>query len=290
MSIIPFDQRDGFIWHNGQVLPWKDAKVHILNHGLHYASSVFEGIRAYNGKPFRLDDHNKRLLRSAEILGMTVPYDVETINKACMEMLRVNNLTNAYIRPVIWRGSEMMAIAASPAHAHIAIACWTWGKYFAPELLEKGISLKQSKWAKPAPNTAPTEAKAAGLYMICTLAKSEAMEAGYTDALMLDYRGLVAESTGANIFVIKNGQIKTPIADCFLNGLTRQTVIDLAKKAGYTIEEARITLDELLAADEVFLTGTAAEVTPVGKINDRTYTVGPVTKRLYADYETLVNS
>jgi branched-chain amino acid aminotransferase len=290
MSVIPFDQRDGFIWHNGQVLPWKEAKVHILNHGLHYASSVFEGIRAYNGKPFRLNDHNVRLLRSAEILGMHVPYSVDEINAACLEMLRVNGLQGAYMRPVIWRGSEMMAIAASDAPANLAIACWSWGKYFSPELLENGISLKLSRWAKPAPNTAPTESKAGCLYAIGTLAKSEATAAGYTDALMLDYRGLVAESTGANLFMIKNGQIKTPIADCFLNGLTRQTVMDLARKAGYVMEEARITLEELLDADEVFLTGTAAEVTPVGKINDRVYTVGPVTKRLYADYETLVNS
>lgn len=290
MSTIPFDQRDGYIWHNGKTLPWKEAKVHILNHGLHYASSVFEGIRAYNGKPFRLNDHNTRLLRSAAILGMHVPYDAAQIDAVCMEMLKANNLTDAYIRPVIWRGSEMMAIAASPAPAHIAVACWHWGKYFSPELLEKGISLKLSKWRKPAPDTAPTESKAAGLYMIGTLAKSEAMEAGYTDALMLDYRGLVAESTGANLFMVKGGKIRTPIADCFLNGLTRQTVIDLARKAGYELEETRITLEELLDADEVFLTGTAAEVTPVGKINDRSYTVGPVTKSIYDAYETLVHS
>lgn len=290
MGVIPFDQRDGFIWYNGKVLPWKEAKIHILTHGLHYGSSVFEGIRAYGGKAFRLTDHNKRLLRSAEILEMAVPYDVAAIDAACRDMLEANKLSDAYLRPVVWRGSEMMGIAGGDAPAHVAVACWVWGKYFSPELLEKGISLKQSKWAKPAPNTAPTEAKAAGLYMIGTLAKHEAEKAGYTDALMLDFRGLVAESSGANLFMVKDGTIKTPIPDCFLNGITRQTVMELAKKAGYTVEETRITLEELMAADEVFLCGTAAEITPVGKINEQTYKVGPVTKRIHADYDALVHA
>jgi len=290
MAVIPFDQRDGFIWYNGQVLPWKDGKIHILNHGLHYGSCVFEGIRAYNGKPFRLTDHNKRLHRSAEILDMKVPYDVATIDAACMAMLEANNLKDAYLRPVVWRGSEMMGIAGGDFPAHVAVTCWTWGKYFSPEILEKGISLKQSKWAKPAPNTAPTESKAAGLYMIGTLAKHEAERAGYTDALMLDFRGLVAESSGANLFMVKDGKIRTPIPDCFLNGITRQTVMELARKAGYELEETRITLEELMAADEVFLCGTAAEISPVGKINDTVYTVGPVTRRIHADYDALVRS
>lgn len=290
MATIPFDQRDGFIWYNGKVLPWREANIHILTHGLHYGSCVFEGIRAYNGKPFRLTDHNKRLLRSAEILDMTVPYDVPTLDAACMDMLKANNLTDAYLRPVVWRGPEQMGIAGGAAPAHVAVCCWYWGKYFSPELLDKGISLKQSKWAKPAPNTAPTESKAAGLYMIGTLAKHEAEKAGYNDALMLDYRGLVAESSGANLFMVKDGKIRTPIADCFLNGLTRQTVIELARKNGFALEEAFITLDELMAADEVFLTGTAAEITPVGKINDQTYTVGPVTRALRDAYEALVGA
>lgn len=290
MTAVPFDQRDGFIWYNGKVLPMREGKVHLLNHGLHYASCVFEGIRAYGGKPFKLTEHNKRLHRSAEILDMTIPFDVATIDAACMEMLEANKLTDAYIRPVAFRGPEVMGIAGGHAPAHVAVGVWYWGKYFSPELLEKGISLKQSKWRKPAPDTAPTESKAAGLYMIGTLAKHEAEKAGYTDALMLDFRGLVAESSGANLFMVKDGVIKTPIPDCFLNGITRQTVMDLAKKAGYTIEETRITLDDLMAAEEVFLTGTAAELTAVGKINDQTYSVGPVTRRLRDDYEALINA
>ncbi|NBX67143.1 MAG: branched-chain amino acid aminotransferase [Proteobacteria bacterium] len=290
MSGLPFDQRDGFIWYNGKVLPWNDGKIHIVNHGLHYGSCVFEGIRAYGGKPFLLNEHNERLIRSAQILDMTIPFDVPTINAACMEMLTANKLKDAYLRPVAWRGSEVMGIAGGNAPAHVAIAVWYWGKYFSEELLEKGISLKQSKWRKPAPDTAPTESKAAGLYMIGTLAKHEAEKAGYADALMLDYRGYVAESSGANLFIVKDGAIKTPIPDCFLNGLTRQTVMSLAKKAGFSIEEKRITLDELMVADEVFLTGTAAELTAVGKINDQTYTVGSVTRTLRDHYEALINA
>ncbi len=290
MTGLPFDQRDGFIWLNGKVVPWKDAKIHVLTHGLHYASSVFEGIRAYNGHAFRLHDHNLRLKRSAEILEMNLTFDVETIDAACNEMLEANKLKDAYLRPVVWRGSEMMGIIGCDAPAQVAVACWQWGRYFSPELLDKGTSLKQPKWAKPAPNTAPTEAKAAGLYMIGTLAKHEGERAGYSDALMLDFRGLVAESSGANLFMVKDGVIKTPIPDCFLNGITRQTVIDMARRAGYTVEETRITLDELMAADEVFLCGTAAEITPVGKINDQSFTVGAVTKRIFADYEALVRA
>jgi branched-chain amino acid aminotransferase len=288
MAAVPFDQRDGFIWFDGAMLPWKEAKIHFLTHALHYGSSVFEGIRAYNGKPFKLTQHNQRLHRSAQILDMEVPYDVATLDAACLDLLKLNNLTDAYLRPAAWRGAEMMGIAGTGTRTHVAIACWHWGKYYSPELLEKGVSLIQSKWAKPAPNTAPTESKAAGLYMIGTLARHEAEKAGYNDALMLDWRGYVAESSGANLFIVKNDKLKTPIADCFLNGLTRQTVMDLAHKADIPLEETRISLDDLFAADEVFLTGTAAEITPVGKINDTVYLVGPVTKRLHADYEALV--
>ncbi len=290
MATIPFDQRDGFIWYNGQMVPWKDAKFHFLTHGLHYASSVFEGIRAYNGKPFKLTEHNERLHRSAQILDMEVPFDVATLDAACMEVLKANNLSDAYLRPAAWRGAEMMGIAGNGTKVHVAIACWHWGKYYSPELLEKGISLVQSKWAKPAPNTAPTESKAAGLYMIGTLARHEAEKAGYNDALMLDYRGLVAESSGANLFIVKDGVLKTPVPDCFLNGITRQTVMGLAKDVGIKVEETQITLDDLMAADEVFLTGTAAEITPVGKINTKTFTVGPVTRQLHKLYEDAVNS
>lgn len=290
MAVIPFDQRDGFIWYNGQVLPWKEAKVHYLTHGLHYASCVFEGIRAYNGKPFKLHEHNTRLKRSAQILDMEMPYSVEEIDAACLEIMKLNNMTSAYLRPAVFRGPEMMGIAGKGTKIHVAVAAWDWGKYFSPEVYEKGVSLIQSKWAKPAPNTAPTESKAAGLYMIGTLAKHEAEAAGYNDALMLDYRGYVAESSGANLFMIKDGKVKTPIADCFLNGITRQTVMELARKAGFSMEETRISLEELLEADEVFLTGTAAEITAVGKINDTAYTVGPITRKLRADFEALVNS
>lgn len=288
MGTVPFDQRDGFIWLNGQMLPWKEAKIHYLTHALHYGSCVFEGIRAYNGKPFKLTEHNKRLHRSAEILDMKVPYDVATLDAACLEVMKANNLTDAYLRPAVWRGPEMMGIAGGDAPPHVAIACWTWGKYYSPELLEKGISLIQTKWVKPDPRSAPTESKAAGLYMICTLARHEADKAGYNDALMLDWRGNVAESSGANLFMVKDDILYTPIPDCFLNGITRQTVMQLAKEAGITVKEKYITLEELMEADEVFLTGTAAEITPVGKINQQIYTVGPITKQLHKLYEAAV--
>jgi branched-chain amino acid aminotransferase len=290
MGAIPFDQRDGFIWYNGQMVPWKEAKFHFLTHGLHYASCVFEGIRAYKGKPFKLTEHNQRLIKSAKILEMDVEYDVAALDAACMKTMRANNLSDAYLRPAVWRGAEMMGINAKGTKIHVAIACWTWGKYFSPEMLENGVSLIQSKWAKPAPNTAPTEAKASALYAIGTLAKHEAEAQGYSDALMLDYRGLVAESTGANLFIVKDGKIKTPVADCFLNGITRQTVIGLAKDVGISVEETQIKLEELLAADEVFLTGTAAEITPVGKINSTVYKVGPITKQLHKLYEDAVHA
>lgn len=292
MGVIPFDQRDGFIWYNGEFVPAREAKFHFLTHGLHYASCVFEGLRAYNGKPFKLTEHNQRLIRSAEILDMKLPYDAATLDAACMELMAKNNMPNAYLRPAAWRGPEMMGIAGTGAKIHVAIAAWQWGKYYSPELLEKGISLIQSKWAKPAPNTAPTEAKAAGLYMIGTLARHEADAAGYNDALMLDYRGYVAESSGANLFMVKDGVLYTPIADCFLNGITRQAVIALAKETGINIQEKHISVEELMGADEVFLTGTAAEVTPVGKITvpgkTTQYTVGPVTRQLHKLYEDVV--
>mgnify|MGYP003385707501 CR=1 FL=1 len=292
MGAIPFDQRDGFIWYNGAFVPAREAKFHFLTHGLHYASCVFEGVRAYNGKPFKLTEHNQRLHKSAGILDMEVPFDVPTLDAACMELLKKNNMTNAYLRPAAWRGPEVMGIPGKGAKIHVAIAAWEWGKYYSPELLEKGISLSQSRWAKPAPNTAPTESKASGLYMIGTLARHEAEAAGANDALMLDYRGYVAESSGANLFIVKNGTLFTPIPDCFLNGITRQTVIGIAKEIGLKVEEKHISVDELMAADEVFLTGTAAEVTAVGKITTpgktTDYTVGPITKQLHKLYEDAV--
>jgi branched-chain amino acid aminotransferase len=288
MALLPFDDRDGFIWFDGKLVPWREAKIHVLSHGLHYASSVFEGERAYNGQIFRMRDHSVRLIRSAEILGMTIPMTAEELDRAKMETLAANGLTDAYVRPVAWRGAEQMGISARQTKTHVAIACWEWPSYFSPDLREKGISLTVSKWRKPSPETAPTQSKAAGLYMIGTLSKHAAEEAGFVDALMLDYRGYPVEATGANLFRVKGGVIRTPKPDCFLNGLTRQTVIQLAKEHGYRLEEDHITMEDLRAADEVFLTGTAAEVTAVGQIDDVPYTVGPVTRTLRDAYEKLV--
>ena len=283
-----FSDRDGLIWMDGQIIPWREAKVHVLTHGLHYASSVFEGERAYDGNVFLLQEHSERLRRSARLIDMNMPLSAEEINQAKLEILEANNLTNAYIRPVAWRGSEQMGISAQATETHVAIACWEWPSYFGEEAREKGISLQTSKWRAPMPNTATTESKAAGLYATHTMSKHAAEANGYTDALMLDYRGLVAEATGANIFVIKDGQIKTPTPDCFLNGLTRQTVIKLAEELNIPLEVCQITPEELHEADEVFLTGTAAEVTAVGKIDQTEFKVGPITRQLRDAYESLV--
>ena len=288
MSLIPFDDRDGTIWFNGEMIPWRDAKIHVINHGLHYASCVFEGERAYEGKIFKSHEHTARLFKSASILGMDIPFAPDVMNMAKEAVLKANNFTNAYLRPVAWRGSEQMGIAARATKTHVAIAAWEWPSYFSPELREKGISLKTSSWQKPAPNTALTEAKASGLYMINTLSKHQAEDEGYTDALMLDYRGYAVEATGANLFCIKNGVIYTPKPDCFLNGITRQTTIELAKEFGYQVIEDFITVDFLKAADEVFITGTAAEISAIGKIDATTYSVGSVTRTLREAYENLV--
>lgn len=288
MALIPFDDRDGFIWFDGHMVPWRDAKIHVITHGLHYASAIFEGERAYEGQIFKSKEHTDRLFRSAELLGMAIPFTAAQINAAKEDCLKANNLTNAYLRPVAWRGSEQMGIAAQATKTHVAIACWDWPSYFSPELREKGISLMTSPWRKPSPETAPCHAKAAGLYMINTLSKHQAENAGFIDALMLDYRGYAVEATGANLFRIKNGVIRTPKPDCFLNGITRQTVIDLARELGYTLEEDHITVDDLKKADEVFITGTAAEVTAIGKIDSVVYSVGPVTRALREAYENLV--
>lgn len=288
MSLIPFDDRDGYIWFDGELVPWRDAKIHVLSHGLHYASCVFEGERAYEGRIFKSQEHTARLFKSASILGMDIPFTPDMINQAKLETLKASGLANAYLRPVAWRGSEQMGIAARASRTHVAIAIWDWPSYFSPELREKGISLKTSKWQKPAPNTALTESKAAGLYMINSISKHQAEDEGFTDALMLDYRGYAAEATGANLFRVKDGVIRTPKADCFLNGITRQTLIELAHELGYEMEEDFITVEDLKSADEVFLTGTAAEVSAVGRIDDTTYTVGPVTKTLREAYENLV--
>ncbi len=289
MSVIPFDQRDGLIWFDGEFIPWGDAKVHIMSHAFHYGSAVFEGVRAYNGNIFELHKHSERLINSGRILDFEVPYTAEELDNACIEALNKSGFKDAYIRPLAWRGSEQMGVSAQNTKIHTMIAVWEWPSYFSPEAREKGIAMKTSKWKRPAPDTAPIESKAIGLYMICTLSKHEAEKAGYNDALMLDWRGQVAEGTGANIFLMKDGEINTPIPDCFLNGITRQTVMELARLRGYTINERVIMPEELPEFDEIFVTGTAAEVTAVGKIDDLEYKVGPITRQLREDYENLVS-
>lgn len=290
MAAQAFSDRDGMIWLDGKILPWREANIHILTHGLHYASAVFEGERCYSGNIFKDKEHSDRLIRSAELIDMKMTMTSEEISKAKREILEANKLTDAYIRPVAWRGSEQMGISAQATLTHVAIACWEWPSYFSPEMREKGISLQTGKWRAPMPDTAPTASKASCLYATHTMSKHAAEANGFTDALMLDYRGYVAEATGANLFMVKDGQIKTPIPDCFLNGLTRQTVIGLAKQLGLPLEETHIKPEELAQADEVFLTGTAAEVTAVGKIDDTIYKVGPVTRQLRDAYESLVRS
>ena len=285
-----FSDRDGLIWLDGEIVPWREARVHVLTHGLHYASSVFEGERAYSGNIFKSVLHSERLIRSAGLIDMKMTMTVDEIEAAKEEILTANKLKDAYIRPVAWRGSEQMGISAQATLTHVAIACWEWPSYFSPELREKGISLQTSKWRAPMPDTAPTASKTACLYATHTMSKHAAEAAGYIDALMLDYRGLVAEATGANIFMVKDGKIKTPVPDCFLNGLTRQTVIGLAKELNIPLEETQIKPEELKQADEIFLTGTAAEVTAVGKIDDTEFRVGPVTRQLRETYEDLVRS
>jgi branched-chain amino acid aminotransferase len=288
MAILPFDDRDGVIWFDGALVPWRDARMHVLSHGLHYASCVFEGERVYGGTIFQLRQHTERLINSGKALGFSIPYSADAIDAACNAVVVAQGLKDAYVRPVAWRGSEMMAVSAQQTRIHLAIAAWEWPSYFNPEARLKGIRLKLSKWRRPAPDTAPTTAKAAGLYMICTLSKHEAEAAGYHDALMLDYRGLIAEATGANIFLVQDGKIHTPVPDCFLDGITRQTVIGLARARGFEVIERHIRLDELGRTQEVFLTGTAAEVTPVGEIDDRRFTPGAITKALIEDYDALV--
>lgn len=288
MAIIPFDDRDGVIWYNGALVPWRDSRLHVLSHGLHYASCVFEGERVYNGTIFKLTEHSERLARSAGVLGFKLPYSVTEIDAACNDVVAAQGITDGYVRPVAWRGSEMMAVSAQHTKIHVAIAAWQWPSYFDPAARMKGIRLKTAKWRRPAPDTAPTAAKAAGLYMICTLSKHAAEADGYHDALMLDYRGLIAESTGANIFLVQDGKLHTPVPDCFLDGITRRTVIDLAKKRGIEVVERQLKPEEFAKTQEVFLTGTAAEVTPVGEIDQYRFTVGDITRTLVEDYDALV--
>jgi len=289
MDSSAFDDRDGQIWYDGEIGPWRDADVHVLTHGLHYASCVFEGERSYGGKIFKLREHTDRLLKSANILGFEIPYSADEIDEACNEVCRVNGIVDGYIRPVAWRGSEMMGVSAQQNTIHLAIAAWPWPSYFSPEARMKGIRLKTSDWRRPAPDTAPTDSKAAGLYMICTMSKHQAEAVGYEDALMLDWRGQIAEATGANIFLVfGDGKLHTPTPDCFLNGITRKTVIELAKARGIEVIERAIMPEELADATEVFLTGTAAEVTPVGAIDDHTFTVGEISQWMMEDYDKAV--
>ena len=288
MSAVPFDQLDGEIWFNGEFVAWKDAKIHVLTHGLHYASAVFEGERAYGGEVFKLREHTERLIESGRILGFTIPYSADEIDAATDELLSRQGLTDAYVRPIAWRGSEMMGVSAQANRINVAIAIWQWPSYFDPAAKMKGIRLDLAQYRRPDPMTAPSRSKAAGLYMICTISKHAAEAKGYADALMLDWRGQVAEATGANVFFVKDGVIHTPKADCFLDGITRRTVIALAKRRGIEVVERAIMPEELSSFSECFLTGTAAEVTPVSEIADWRFTPGEISKRLVEDYATEV--
>ncbi|MBW0145364.1 branched-chain amino acid aminotransferase [Sphingomicrobium clamense] len=287
--VQPYDDRDGVIWMDGELVDWRGANVHILTHALHYASSVFEGQRAYNGKIFALTKHSERLVKSAAILGMKLPWSVEQIDEACKQVLEANNLTDAYMRPIAWRGSEQMGVTAAKATPHLAIAAWEWGKYFDEEKADKGIRLDIATYRRPAPHTAPVDAKAAGLYMICTISRQHAEVRGYDDALMFDWEGRVAEATGANVFFVKDGELHTPTADIFLNGITRQTVIELAKNRGINVIERRIWPEELEQFEECFLTGSAAEVTFVSEIGPWSFQPGDLSRQLRKDYDDLVN-
>ena len=284
MASVPFDQLDGHIWMNGEFVKWADAKIHVLTHGLHYASAVFEGERAYGGEIFKLTEHTERLKESARILDFEIPYSVEEIDQACRDTLAKQGFKDAYVRPVAWRGSEMMAVSAQHSKIHLAIAVWEWPSYFDPEQRLKGLKLDVSEWRRPDPRTIPCKAKAAGLYMICTLSKHAAERKGFADALMLDWRGQVAECTGANIFFVKDGELHTPLPDCFLDGITRRTVIDLAKRRNIPVFERVIMPEELEGFQQCFIVGTAAEVTPVSQIADWSFEVGDMTKTLMADY------
>jgi branched-chain amino acid aminotransferase len=288
MPIVPFDDRDGWIWFDGQFVPWREAKVHVLTHGLHYASAVFEGERMYGGQVFELTEHSRRLIKSGEIMDFTIPYSVEEIDQATVETCRKNGLSDCYIRPIAWRGSEQIGVTAQDSKIHLAIAAWEWPSYFNPEEKRKGIRMTYAKYARPSPETAPTASKAAGLYMICTISKHLAERAGYADALMLDYRGYIAEATGANIFLIREGVIHTPTPDCFLDGITRNTVIKLAREKGFEVVERHIKPEELPTFSEVFITGTAAEVTPVSEIGEHRYQPGNLSLSLMDDYAQLV--
>jgi len=287
MELVPFDDRDGWIWWDGKLVPWRDAKLHVLTHGLHYASAVFEGERAYAGNIFRLRDHTDRLINSGRILGFEIPFSADAIDAACREVLAANNLTDGYVRPIAWRGTEMLAVSAQYTKIHLAIAAWPWPSYFGSERMQ-GIRLGMAEWKRPSPETAPTAAKATGLYMIGTMSKHKVEEQGFNDALMLDWRGRVSESTGANIFFVMDGALHTPTPEGFLDGITRRSVMSLARARQMTVIERPIELDEIAGATECFLAGTAAEVCAVREIAGRNYTPGRITETLMKDYDALV--
>ena len=285
-----FEKRNGFIWMNGKFLPWTESKIHVLTHGLHYASCVFEGERAYRGRIFKLREHTERLFFSAGELGFEIPYSMEDIDRICEEILKKNNLSDAYIRPIAWRGSEMMGVSAQKNRINVAVAAWEWPSYFKPDEKLKGIRMSVAQYRRPSPETAPCHAKAAGLYMICTLSKHQAEQQGYADAMMLDYRGHVAEATGANLFFIKNNEIYTPMPDCFLDGITSQTVIALARQEGIKVTKCTILPEELDKFSECFITGTATEVTAVSQIGSYHFTPSDITKTLIEKYTNVVHS
>ena len=287
MALVPFDDRDGEIWMDGVMVPWRDAKLHVLSHGLHYASGVFEGERAYAGNIFKLRDHTNRLIQSGRILGFEIPYTADEIDAACIAVVAANGLTEAYVRPLAWRGTEQLSVSAQHTRIHLAIAAWSWPNLFGADRM-KGVRLGMAPWKRPHPETAPTASKAAGLYMIGTLSKHHAEAAGYDDALMLDWRGRVSEATGANIFFAIDGALHTPTPDCFLDGITRRTVMSLANQHQMQVVDRVIELDEIAQATEVFLVGTVAEVTPVREIDGRHYTPGPITEALLKSYDALV--
>jgi branched-chain amino acid aminotransferase len=290
MSLVPFDDRDGWIWLDGQFVPWREAKVHVLTHGLHYASSVFEGERMYGGEIFKLTEHTERLFKSAEILDFKIPYTVAEIDEACKATAAKNGLDDCYVRPIAWRGSEMIGVSAQQTKIHVAIAVWEWPSYFDPAAKARGIRLTWAKYQRPDPKTAPVAAKAAGLYMICTISKHAAEKDGYADAMMLDYRGYVAEATGANVFFVKDGVLHTPKPDCFLDGITRRTVIALAKDKGIEVIERHIEKAELSTFTECFIVGTAAEVTPVSEIGEFTFKPATLSLDLMDTYARLVRN
>ena len=287
-DLVPYHDRDGLIWFDGELLPWRDAKVHVLTHALHYASAVFEGERAYDGEIFKLSEHTQRLIDGAKIMDFEIPYTVAQIDQACRDVVKANHLSDCYVRPIAWRGSEQMGVSAQMSKVHLAVAAWNWGSYIPMEQRLKGIRLTHATYRRPDPACAPCKAKAAGLYMICTIEKHRAERAGYSDALMLDYRGRVAECTGANVFLIKDGVIHTPDPDCFLDGITRRTVIALAKARGIEVVERAIMPEELGSFSECFITGTAAEVTPVSEIGAFRYQPGAISEALLNDYMALV--